>query len=168
MKKGFTLIELLVAVSIIAILSTIGLVSFQGTQAKARDAIRKDDLNKLATAVEIYFQKNGQYIPPANSNPDSCGRDTDFFYSGIAPYMSGNMVPREPRTNPKINRPYCYISKNNGQSFRLFAKLEKCIASSNSLCLYQNYNYSIFSDDLTLAPAPGDTALPSATPKPPK
>ena len=146
-NKGFTLIELLVTVSIIAILSTIGLVSFQGTQAKARDAIRKDDLNKLATALEIYLQKNGQYIPPTNANPDSCDRDTAFFYSGIAPYMSGNMVPKEPQTDANINRPYCYISENNGQSFRLFTKLENS-ADSNITCAYSTYNYTKTSDDL--------------------
>ncbi len=68
MKKGFTLIELLITISIIAILSTIGLVTFQGVQAKARDATRKNDLRAIATALEIYYQKNGAY-PKTDEDP---------------------------------------------------------------------------------------------------
>lgn len=68
MKKGFTLIELLVAISIIAVLSTIGLSTFSGVQKSARNSVRKNDLTTLATALEIYYQTTGKYL----GNPGSC------------------------------------------------------------------------------------------------
>ena len=49
---GFTLVELLVVVSIIALLTTIGMVVFTDAQIKARDARRKLDLSAMAGALE--------------------------------------------------------------------------------------------------------------------
>lgn len=70
-KRGFTLIELLVVISIIAILSVIAIVVYQETQKSARDAKRKQDLRAIATALEIYYQKNSSVYPldPGNLSP---------------------------------------------------------------------------------------------------
>ena len=89
MKKGFTLIELLVAISIIAVLSTIGLVSYQGTQGKARDSVRKQDLNKLATALELYFQGKGQYITGSGNCLQNTASST--FYTDIRQYLNSEV-----------------------------------------------------------------------------
>ena len=149
--SGFTLIELLITVSIIAVLSAVGITSYQGTQARARDAIRKDDLKTLATALELYNQKNGGYVA-AGSGADSCNRDTASFYTLIAPFLN-KAVPADPLTKQK----YCYISQNNNSSYRLFAKLENCSDGqiiSGINCQSSTWNYSIVSDNLTIAPAP--------------
>lgn len=53
--KGFTLVELLVAISIVAVLATIGFTLFQTTQASARDAKRRADVDAMATALETHF-----------------------------------------------------------------------------------------------------------------
>lgn len=160
-KKGFTLIELLVVISIIAVLSTIGVTTYLGVQSKARDSIRKSDLNKLAIALELYFQKSGTYVPSV-SGPDSCARDTTAFYNAIVSFMSDNTVPTDPQTR---TTKYCYISEGNGQSFRLFAQLENCTGSNGNLC-NQDYNYSVYSDNLNLAFAPDDSLAPTPTPTP--
>lgn len=162
-KNGFTLVELLVAIGIIAILSTIGLTVFSSTQSKARDSVRKNDLNTLATVLEVYLQKNGRYIK--NSPDCQTDPDTSTFYANIKNYISDQIVPEDPKTN----QAYCYISED-GDSFRLFAKLENCsdpniIPQRN--CEEANYNYSLVSDDITtITSAPGDTAASSAPPKP--
>ncbi len=54
--KGFTLIELMVAISIIAVLSTIGMVAYSKVQLLGRDARRKQDLRAIAQALEIFYQ----------------------------------------------------------------------------------------------------------------
>lgn len=162
-KAGFSLIEVLVVVTILGILSTIGVTSFMGIQAKARDSERKSDLRAFTSALEIYYQKNDQYIdgtPAGNGDCTLTGPDTTTFYSQITSFMANQIVPKDPLTQD----PYCYVSEGNGQSFRLFAKLENSSDKDiNTNCT--NYNYTLFSQDLTASCAPGDT--PAPTPLPP-
>jgi prepilin-type N-terminal cleavage/methylation domain len=61
MKKAFTLIELLVVIAIIGLLSTIAIVSLNGSRSKARDARRLSDIKQCVNALEIYYAKNGAY-----------------------------------------------------------------------------------------------------------
>jgi len=62
-EKGFTLIELLVTLSIISLLSSIVLFSFNSAMKKARDAQRKQDLNTIKMALEQYWSVYGHYPP---------------------------------------------------------------------------------------------------------
>lgn len=76
---GFTLIELLVVVSIIAILSVIGLAIFTGIQPRARDSRRQADLEAISRAMEVGYS-------------DSTGR-----YSNLAESMfSASKIPTDP------------------------------------------------------------------------
>ncbi|KKQ83318.1 MAG: hypothetical protein UT04_C0033G0001 [Candidatus Daviesbacteria bacterium GW2011_GWF2_38_7] len=50
--KGFTLIELMVVVTIIAILSVIGISVYTNAQKNARDGIRRAELSSLGKAIE--------------------------------------------------------------------------------------------------------------------
>ncbi len=88
-SAGFTLVELMVVVSIIAVLSLIGLVLYSGAQSKARDSIRKSDLNNLALALDIYYQKNGSYPNHCNDGVlyGGCGN------SSCAAAFSSNSQP---------------------------------------------------------------------------
>lgn len=62
-KSGFTLVELLVVISIIAVLSMVGITLYSGVQKNARDARRKTDIDAIANAMETNFGKTtpGQY-----------------------------------------------------------------------------------------------------------
>lgn len=59
--RGFTLIELLVVIVIIGILATLGIQTFTGAQAKARDTQRISNVQALESAVEQYYQQYGEY-----------------------------------------------------------------------------------------------------------
>jgi general secretion pathway protein G len=58
---GFTLIEILVAMTIVAVLMSISLVSFQGARKSSRDSRRKADLEQIRSALEIYRSDNKTY-----------------------------------------------------------------------------------------------------------
>lgn len=108
MKKGFTLIELLVVITIIAILTAIGVASYSTINQRSRDAKRKSDLEQVRSALEMYRTDNGsypgastgftvlsgqlsglvsQYVPSLPVGPKS-----DFYYYSplgtIAPFYS--------------------------------------------------------------------------------
>ncbi len=61
-KKGFTLIEILIVVVIIGVLAAVVLISLDSAQAKARDTRRLSDLNELANAFRMYYEKNNTYV----------------------------------------------------------------------------------------------------------
>ena len=57
-RRGFTLIELLVSISIISVLTAIGLANYAVSQKRARDARRQADLESVRSALEIYRADN--------------------------------------------------------------------------------------------------------------
>lgn len=62
-NKGFTLIELLIVILIISILSglTLSVINTSGLRGKTRDAQRKSDLQKVQTALELYYSDRREY-----------------------------------------------------------------------------------------------------------
>jgi len=68
-NKGFTLVELLVVVTIIAILSVIGIAIYTGVQKTARDARRVGDVDAITGALEAnYNSGSGTYSTLAGAN----------------------------------------------------------------------------------------------------
>ena len=65
-KNAFTLIELIVSITIIAVLTIVGIVSYGPFNKKARDSRRKTDLEDIRMALELYRQGEGIY--PADLN----------------------------------------------------------------------------------------------------
>ena len=61
-NAAFTIIELLVIIGVIGVLATIGLVSYNGVQARARDTSRKSDLDRVADALAVYNNDNNNFI----------------------------------------------------------------------------------------------------------
>lgn len=58
---GFTLVELLVVITIIAILSVIGVTVFTGVQKNARDTRKKGDVESIIKAYEVRYASTGSY-----------------------------------------------------------------------------------------------------------
>lgn len=103
-RKGFTLIELLVVVSIIAILSAVGLATFTNAQRKARDARRQSDLKAIQNAAEQYYLQNSVYPTSAQ----------------VVTYISGGVLP----TDPKVGAAYIGLATMTSTAYAVCADLE--------------------------------------------
>ena len=98
-KTGFTLIELLVAMTIVAVLMGIALVSYQGARKSARDGKRKADLEQVRSTLEMCSTDAGSYRLGSLSSGSTitCGSKT---------YMT---IPNDPLTD----RVYAYTGAEN-------------------------------------------------------
>ena len=72
--RAYTLIELLVSITIVLVLTVVGVASYASVGKNARDARRKSDLEKIRVAMELRKQEKGSY-------PDSIGEATDSLVS---------------------------------------------------------------------------------------
>lgn len=71
-NKGFTLIELLVAITIVAIMSTLGFMGIKGQIKKAKATRAISAVKETSKALELYYTKNDEYPTDLNgSDPDS-------------------------------------------------------------------------------------------------
>jgi len=103
---GFTLIEILVAGTLIALLASIGIVSYTSVTKRSRDSKRKSDVEQLRTALEMYRADYSSY-PPVNT----VGYDT---VDNLKPYLVDapyNYVPAIPR-DPSVGYRYSYKATN--------------------------------------------------------
>ncbi len=66
-KRAFTLIELLVVVALIGILSSIGIVSFQGFTQSAKQKNAELSLNTLNLGLQEYKSSFGSYYTGAST-----------------------------------------------------------------------------------------------------
>lgn len=62
-RRGFTFVEMLIVVSIIGILATIALPSFQLAVAKAKEAALKENLFVLRDVIDQYYTDQEKYPP---------------------------------------------------------------------------------------------------------
>ncbi|MDP3998755.1 MAG: prepilin-type N-terminal cleavage/methylation domain-containing protein [bacterium] len=152
--QGFTLIELLVVISIIAILSVVGMTIFSSVQKSARDAVRKSDVNAIAKAYEVHFSGGFYHV----LNPTNFGSGT---------------VPQKPEGGD-----YDGILKADAPGFQVCAALENhpsgescdpsfptcfCIRSSQGVYVAAG---SSPSPGPSSSPAPSSTPTPIPTPTP--
>lgn len=82
-QGGFTLIELLIVMSILGILLTISVPSYQRHTIKARETVLMEDLFQMRNAIDAFFADNARY-------PDSLEELVE------ARYLRG--IPRDPFT----------------------------------------------------------------------
>jgi len=61
--KGFTLIELMIVVSIVGILATIAVPSYQSSLMKARETVLRQDLFTLRELLDHHRTDKGKYPP---------------------------------------------------------------------------------------------------------
>ncbi len=60
-RRGFTLIELLVVIAIIGIVVTVAVGQYRRSIVKAKEAVLREDLYVMRTAINQYFADKGKY-----------------------------------------------------------------------------------------------------------
>ena len=82
-SSGFTLIELLVVVAILGILSSVGVISYNGYVKSAKMKTAENTLQQLSLAQLEYYTNTGEYYPDGVS--DSCSTtDTSHEDLGLS------------------------------------------------------------------------------------
>jgi general secretion pathway protein G len=123
-KLGFTLIEILIAVTIIAILTAIGIVSYSSVNRRARDAKRKSDMEQVRSALEIYRNDFGVYPGSAEGFVALTTLGQDILVPLYLP-----AIPMDPKSTTASPIPYWYspvgyVGATNFYAYCLCAEVE--------------------------------------------
>jgi len=151
-KSAFTFIELMITVVVIAIISTISVIAFNGTRIQQRDSQRLLDIKQVALGLERYKNLNGD-LPDCSSNLicdydsnnswESClGQHLKPFIGNI-PIDPGNIAnigycyQNEPDTTTGISQvSLIYYIENNNPSVSYFGEIQD-FSNSNGLSKYK-------------------------------
>jgi prepilin-type N-terminal cleavage/methylation domain-containing protein len=123
--KGFTIPELLVWMTIIAILSTLGLLSYIWYTSKTRDTVRSTDVKSITTVLWLNKSKSGKFPSPTQGIP--------VTYSGATVWTQG-VFGKETMIetgkifwdlkDPKYGNLYTYSVTENQKEYQLWVVYE--------------------------------------------
>jgi type II secretion system protein G len=175
-KLGFSLLEIMVVVAIIGILILLGLSNYTRSQARSRDAKRKNDLVQLANAFELYHLDYRAY-PESDGGKILVG-GTPLEW-GEAFTEAGVVYMAETPDDP-AGHDYFYESVAEGEGYRFYASLENqddedAKGYYNEVdCGGASCNYAVTSPNVPdpepaespMTPTPTLTPAPTLTPTP--
>ena len=112
-QSGFNRVEVLVLAVIIIVLVLVFLNFVLDTQKSIRDTRRRGDIETIARALDVHFNREvNQYC--TNSSIDTyCPLKSEWF--------TNNQIP----VDPVSGQSYLNLPKNNDKSFLICAKLER-------------------------------------------
>ena len=100
--------------TIIGIMATAGLVSYESAKTSSRDAKRVSDVKQIQTALELYFEYYSHY--PGDNIPGANGEilgepETKYLTDrGFQPIQAGTLFLIVPKNPPPNGTPYVYRS----------------------------------------------------------
>lgn len=116
-RQGLTLIELLVVITIISVLTAIGMSTFQNSQRRARDAARRAGVAQIQNAAEQFYLECDEYP----SNQAAFVSAATGCAGGVAQYLEGGSFSSDPRGGASDT--YAVVSATTA-SYRVCADLE--------------------------------------------
>lgn len=141
-RTGFTLIELVVVIGILAIFAAfvIALLDPIGQFQKSDDGKRKFDLAQIQRSFEQYYQDYSRY-PSADVTyqiKDSGGASVPWGQTTSLWQRYMTVLPQDPLSP---SRKYVYYVSSDGQSYWLYASLERgtkdpnvCTSGGSGIC----------------------------------
>jgi general secretion pathway protein G len=60
-RRGFTLIEVLIVITLLVVLASIGMPTYQNSVRRAREATLKEDLFRMRDAIDQYYADKQKY-----------------------------------------------------------------------------------------------------------
>ena len=121
-RQGFTIVELLIVIVVVAVLAAVSVSAFSGTQQRARDAQRTQDMQAIVKALELYKIHTGSYPTTSTGSNTTTGwevssKSPNLFLSALKTSgVLSSAVPVDP-TNTVDGfeyRYYRYLAGSNG------------------------------------------------------
>jgi general secretion pathway protein G len=115
-SRGFTLIELLIVMTLLVVLASIGMPTYQNSVRRAREATLKEDLFRMRDAIDQYYADKTKYpqsiqdlvtdgyLREIPKDPITDSRDT------------WTTVPAEPDPNNPAAEPGVYSVKSGSEA----------------------------------------------------
>lgn len=114
------MVELLVVIAIIGILATLLLLQLGIARQRARDAARIAHVNQVRTALELYFDDNGEY-PEINTY--GTDNSTGLGPSLVPKYLT--QLPLDPLSAGTYVYKYAYSPAGTPTKYHIWAELEQ-------------------------------------------
>ena len=119
--RAFTLVELIVVITILAILSTIWFISFQGYTSQSRDSVRVSDMKIVEKALVLNNVTSGNYPVPGNIDASvTHWKQWEVSKEVLARLQWISQVPVDPLTKT----PMKYATTHDSKQFQLKYDLE--------------------------------------------
>jgi prepilin-type N-terminal cleavage/methylation domain-containing protein len=115
-KNGFTLIEVLTVIAILGIIALLVFGNFIRSLKKARDSRRKQDLNQIRTALDVYYSVHEAY-PTATEPPG-------LVWGGTLTDDDDRVFMQKLPSDVNANLNYVYQAPSTGDYFILYSCLE--------------------------------------------
>ena len=95
-NRAFTIVEVVVVISVVAILSSLAVITFNSIRQDTRDATRQGNATIISEALEKYYEKNGEYPSVASIANDLSGNTGTAVASKLSIPAASLVMPNMP------------------------------------------------------------------------